>query len=121
MGTSLDQGGIGYDSGGAMQRFRLWINKQNADGEENALFPYMKKQFDKNGNKLKILVHKYDAQPEYVVSRVLELDQFNDGGYYWEIISSARSSYQYGMYYPLGCRLELSIADPSTPLSPALG
>jgi hypothetical protein len=121
MGNEFTNGGIGYDSGGAMQRFRLWINKQYSDGEDNLLLSHMKKQFDKNGGKLKILVHKYDAQPESVVSRVLELDQFNDGGYYWELISSVRSSYQYGMYYPLGCRLELSITDPSTSISPALG
>jgi hypothetical protein len=121
MGNELANGGIGYDSGGATQRFRLWINKQNADGEDNLLLPYMKKQFDKNGGKLKILVHKYDAQPEYVVSRVLELTEITLAGYYWELVSSHRSSYQYGMYYPLGCRLELSIVDPSTAISPALG
>ena len=68
-----------------------------------------------------MLVHKYDAQPASVVDRILRINQFNDGGYYWEIISDYRESYQYGMYYPIGCRLELSIADPSTPLSAPLG
>ena len=121
MGNEFTNGGIGYDWGGAAQRFGLWINKQNADGEDNELLPYMKRQFDKNGGKLKILVHKYDAQPAYVVDRVIELTEISEAGYYWQFISSHRSSYQYGMYYPLGCRLELSIVDPSTPISPALG
>jgi hypothetical protein len=120
MGTSLDQGGIGYDSGGAMQRFRLWINKQTRTGDDDLLLMFMKQQFDKKGE-FKMLVHKYDAQPASVMSRVLRINQFNDNGYFWEIISDYREAYQYGTYYPLGCRLELSIADPSTPLSAPLG
>ena len=120
MGTSLNQGAIGYDSGGAMQRFRLWINKQTRTGDDDLLLMFMKQQFNKKGE-FKMLVHKYDAQPASVVDRILRINQFNDGGYYWEIISDYRESYQYGMYYPIGCRLELSIADPSTPLSAPLG
>jgi hypothetical protein len=82
----------------------------------------MKKQFDKNGGKLKILLHKYDAKPEYVVDRVIEINDFIElGPLYWQIQSTYRSSYQYGMYYALGCRLEITIVDPSTPISPGLG
>jgi hypothetical protein len=122
MSESFNEGGNAFDWGGATQRFAMWINKQTASGDDNLYLIHMKKQFDKNGGKLKILLHKYDAKPEHVVDRVLEINDFIElGPLYWQIQSTYRSSYQYGMYYPYGCRLEITIVDPSTPISPSLG
>jgi hypothetical protein len=120
MSEAFNEGGNAFDWGGAPQRFGLWINKQDANGDDNLLLPHMKKEFDKNG-KLKILVHKTGTFPEYVVDRVVELTDFIEGPYYWQLQSTHRSSYQYGMYYALGSKIEISIVDPSTPISPALG
>jgi len=121
MSKAYNVGGNAFDSGGSSQRFRLLINKQTASRDDDLLLVFMKQQFDKNGGKLKILVRKYDAQPDYIVDRVIELTDITEGPYFWQLSSSHRSSYQSGMYYALGARLELSIVDPSTPVSPALG
>ena len=121
MSEAFNSGGNAFDWGGAPQRFGLWINKQDANGDDNLFLPHMKQQFDRNGGKLKILVHKYDARPEYIVDRVIELTDITEGPYFWQLASTHRSSYQYGMYYALGTRIEITIVDPSTPVSPALG
>jgi hypothetical protein len=99
----LQTPGTFYDSGGATQRFRLWINKLIDIGRTSDFIDYAKKQFDE-GNTMKITVTRLKDKN----IRTFILTTFTDGGYYWEVTSTGRDAYQYGQYYADGDEVDFT-------------
>ena len=93
-GDNLGEPAIFNDSGGAMQRFRLWINKNLEPNRPASFLEEAFKRF-KTGEQINIVVKRASDNNE----RKFLLTHFNDGGYYWEVISSKPDAYQYGAFY----------------------
>jgi hypothetical protein len=90
----LRQPGQFTDSGAATQRLRLWINKELAPGKPAQFLQDAYKEFA-GGASMHITITRIGDNNV----RTLPIGLFNDGGYYWEIMSGAPEAYQYGQYY----------------------
>lgn len=86
-----------FDSGGATQRFRLWINKLLAPNFPAEFIADAKASYDA-GNGIAITVTRVKDG----TTKSFPLTSFIDGGYYWQVESTGRDAYQYGQIYTEG-------------------